>query len=277
MTCNSVVRAGANCWPAWSRLTIEDGPKVARPIRIYRRWSNRAQLPPDRDGVRWRRLPRRAGARSVPVAGEHRCAGDGRLDRGAERGDRRLAGRRHRPRSDRRAAGQAGRLPEVRVPFERGGRWFQFRNTGLQDQPALYVADAPGTKAGSCSTRTRWPPTAPSTVSGDRADQGRLAACVRDQREGLGLADLAGPGHRDRRGAARRGRLDQVGNAAWLTDGSGFYYMAPEPPVPGTEYLAESGARRILLHKIGTPQSEDEVVFAEPRAPRVVPGRAGQR
>src|SRR5579871_2814920 len=30
------------------------------------------------------------------------------------------------------------------VPFERGGRWFQFRNSGLQNQPALYVMEAPG-------------------------------------------------------------------------------------------------------------------------------------
>src|SRR5215470_13869894 len=33
--------------------------------------------------------------------------------------------------------------PRYGVPFERGGRWFQFRNSGLQDQPVLYVMDAP--------------------------------------------------------------------------------------------------------------------------------------
>ena len=29
------------------------------------------------------------------------------------------------------------------MPFERGGRWFSFRNSGLQDQPVLYVMDSP--------------------------------------------------------------------------------------------------------------------------------------
>src|ERR1700689_1475407 len=29
------------------------------------------------------------------------------------------------------------------VPFERGGRWFQTRNSGLQAQPVLYVMEAP--------------------------------------------------------------------------------------------------------------------------------------
>jgi hypothetical protein len=30
-----------------------------------------------------------------------------------------------------------------RVPFERGGRWFVTRNTGLQGQSVLYLMDAP--------------------------------------------------------------------------------------------------------------------------------------
>src|SRR5215475_11329980 len=33
--------------------------------------------------------------------------------------------------------------PRYGVPFERGGHWFQFRNSGLQDQPVLYVMDTP--------------------------------------------------------------------------------------------------------------------------------------
>jgi prolyl oligopeptidase len=52
--------------------------------------------------------------------------------------------------------------------------------------------------------------------------------------------------------------------AAWRKDGSGFYYCAPDRPPPGQEYLAEIRLRRIMFHKIGTDQSEDEVVFANP-------------
>src|SRR5215467_9134555 len=33
--------------------------------------------------------------------------------------------------------------PKHGVPFERGGRWFQFRNSGLQDQPVLFVMESP--------------------------------------------------------------------------------------------------------------------------------------
>ena len=30
------------------------------------------------------------------------------------------------------------------MPFERGGRWFQFRNPGLDAQPVLFLLDEPG-------------------------------------------------------------------------------------------------------------------------------------
>src|SRR5215469_11134585 len=33
--------------------------------------------------------------------------------------------------------------PRYGVPFERGGRWFQFRNPGLADQPVLHLMNAP--------------------------------------------------------------------------------------------------------------------------------------
>jgi prolyl oligopeptidase len=32
--------------------------------------------------------------------------------------------------------------PRFKAPFERGGRWFQLRNTGLQNQDVLYVMES---------------------------------------------------------------------------------------------------------------------------------------
>jgi prolyl oligopeptidase len=35
-------------------------------------------------------------------------------------------------------------FPKLGVPFERGGRWFQLRNAGLDAQPVLCLLDKPG-------------------------------------------------------------------------------------------------------------------------------------
>jgi prolyl oligopeptidase len=157
--------------------------------------------------------------------------------------------------------------PRLGVPFTRGGRWFQFRNSGLQDQPVLYVMDAPG-EAG----RELLDPNALSAdgtvavsgvaVSGD----GTLLAYatsasgsdwqtwrVRDTATGQDLADVI--------------EWSKFSTAAWRKDGSGFYYSAPQRPPAGAEYLAETGPRRILFHALSTGQDADEVVWSDPAHP----------
>ena len=150
------------------------------------------------------------------------------------------------------------------VPFERGGRWFQFRNDGLQNQPVLYLmadADEPGR-----------PLLDPNTLSEDGtaavasaavSSEGRLLAYaisvrgsdwqtwrVRDVESGEDLPDLV--------------EWSKFSEAAWRKDGSGFYYSAPTRPPEGAEYLAEIGVRRIFFHKIGSSQGDDELVYSTP-------------
>ncbi|HVB44760.1 MAG TPA: prolyl oligopeptidase family serine peptidase [Streptosporangiaceae bacterium] len=153
------------------------------------------------------------------------------------------------------------------VPFERGGRWFQFRNPGLRNQPALWVLAAPddegrllldpnalsadGTVAVSHVEVTHdgsWLAYATS-VSGSDWQTWR----VRDVGTGADLSDVVDWAKSD--------------GAAWRKDNSGFYYMAPERPPPGSEYLAQDSYRRIMSHRIGTAQDDDELVFSSPDNP----------
>ncbi|HXS63018.1 MAG TPA: prolyl oligopeptidase family serine peptidase [Streptosporangiaceae bacterium] len=153
------------------------------------------------------------------------------------------------------------------VPFERGGRWFQFRNSGLQNQPVLYVMDAPDTPGTVLLDPNAEDLDGTTAVSSAAvSDDGRLLAYsysvagsdwqtwrVRDVASGNDTDDLV--------------EWSKFSTAAWRKDGSGFYYSAPERPPAGEEYLAEIGLRRIMFHKIGTGQSEDEFVFASPENP----------
>jgi prolyl oligopeptidase len=157
--------------------------------------------------------------------------------------------------------------PKYGVPFERGGRWFEFRNSGLQDQAVLYVLDAPDDEGTVLLDPNALATDGTVAISGVAVtSDGSLLAYgtsaagsdwqtwrVRDTSTGTDLPDVV-----------EWAKSDDV---AWRKDKSGFYYMAPEPPAPGTEYLAESGLRRILFHRIGRPQSDDEVVFTHPEHP----------
>ena len=53
--------------------------------------------------------------------------------------------------------------------------------------------------------------------------------------------------------------------AAW--DGDGFYYSAYPAPEEGKEFSNANQNHLIYYHKIGTPQSEDTVVFSDPANP----------
>ncbi len=168
--------------------------------------------------------------------------------------------------------------PRVGVPFERGGRWFRFPQLRPPRSAGAVRHAGPGSRrAGRCSTRTRWRRTARSRSAAPRSPgDGTLLAYatsasgsdwqtwrVRDTSTGADLEDVV-----------EWAKSDGV---AWRKDKTGFYYMAPEPPAPGTEYLATSGLRRILFHRIGSPQADDEVVFAQAGTPGLVPASARHR
>ncbi|MGA2210946.1 MAG: prolyl oligopeptidase family serine peptidase [Acidimicrobiales bacterium] len=162
-------------------------------------------------------------------------------------------------------------FPRVGVPFERGGHWFQFRNSGLEDQQVLFVMESPEDLGR--------PLLDPNSFSGD-GTVAVTALSVSSDGQLVAYATSAGGSDwrtwRIRRVADGADLEDVVewskyGGAAFLGDGSGFFYEAPDRPAAGTELQAESRNLRILLHRCGTPQAEDEVVFAAPHEPEWVP------
>jgi prolyl oligopeptidase len=135
--------------------------------------------------------------------------------------------------------------PRLGAPFERGGHWFQWRNSGLQNQAVLYVMEDP-TAPGRVLLD-------PNVLAGDGTvsvssfaltqDGGRLAYAtndagsdwmtwhVRDVSTGHDLPDVVA--------------WAKFSDASWLKDGSGFYYGAPDPPAAGAELLAATSPRKL--------------------------------
>jgi prolyl oligopeptidase len=155
-------------------------------------------------------------------------------------------------------------FPRRFAPQERGGRYFQLRNTGLQNQDVLYVADAPdqegrmlldpntlspdGTVAVSqwaASKDGRWLAYAASSAGSDW-----LTWRVRDVNTGEDLPDLI--------------EWSKFSGAAWLPDSSGFYYAAYDPPPPGEAYTSTNYGQKVYLHRLGQAQEQDELIYQRP-------------
>jgi prolyl oligopeptidase len=155
--------------------------------------------------------------------------------------------------------------PKAGAPFERGGRWFQVQNSGIQDQSVLYVMAAPDDNCGEVLLD-------PNILSEDgtvavpdvaMSEDGSLLAYatsaegsdwrtwhVRDVASKVDRADIV--------------EWSKFGTASWRRDGSGFYYSAIERPKAGEEYTGKVGELRIFFHTLGTAQSDDDLVFEAP-------------
>jgi prolyl oligopeptidase len=161
--------------------------------------------------------------------------------------------------------------PRFDAPFERGGRWFQTRNRGLEDQSPLYVMSAPedegrvlldpnqmsedGTVALSELAVTDDGALLAYATSGAGSDW--MTWRVRDVETGEDLPDVI--------------EWSKFGSAAWLRDRSGLFYQTAERPEPGSEYLESTRFPRVAFHRTGTPQHEDTVVFEAPDEPDWIP------
>jgi len=163
-------------------------------------------------------------------------------------------------------------FPKQGVPSRRGQRWFQSRNSGLQNQPVLYVSATVGEEGRVLLDPNELSADGTVALSGlSITDDGSLLAYatsaggsdwmtwrVRDVATGEDLPDVV--------------EWSKFSGAAWVE--GGFCYGALEAPVPGQEYLAESRLLRVFLHRLGTSQADDELVFELPAEPELMPNAA---
>ena len=156
---------------------------------------------------------------------------------------------------------QVWNYPRIGVPHERGGRWFQLRNSGLQAQAVLYVMSSPQDEGRVLLD--------PNVLSDDGtvalmswavSTDGRLLAYgtsasgsdwvtwrIRNIDTSLDADDVL--------------EWSKFSGAAFDPTGSALFYVALDPPVAGREYLEESRIPRVMRHALGTPQADDTVVF----------------
>ncbi len=155
-------------------------------------------------------------------------------------------------------------FPKQWAPEKHGGRYFQLRNTGLQNQDVLVVMDHldqdarvlldpnslsdEGTVAfnvWSVSSDGRWLAYATSESGSDW-----LTWHVRDVDTGKDLPDCV--------------RWSKFCRAEWREDCAGFYYNRYDAPEKGKEITAQNYFQKVYFHRLGTSQEEDQLVYDKP-------------
>jgi prolyl oligopeptidase len=149
------------------------------------------------------------------------------------------------------------------APARRGTRYFYWHNTGLQNHNVLYWTEGLTGEPKVLLDPNTMSEDGTVAISGlNISDDGRYAAYaiadagsdwmkwrVREVVTGDDLPDLI--------------EWSKFSSAAWLKDGSGFFYQGYD--APAAEALkATNYFHKVFFHKLGTPQSEDPLIFDRP-------------
>jgi prolyl oligopeptidase len=152
------------------------------------------------------------------------------------------------------------------IPRVRSGVQFFTRNSGLQNQSVLYV-QAPGAEPRVLIDPNPWAKDgATALAEWQPSEDGKLLVyAVQDggtDWRTLKLRDVA-------TGQDLPDVIEWVKSSAiaWKKDGSGFYYSR-FPEQAGPKYLGVSLNQKLYFHKLGTPQSADQLIFEMPEHPK---------
>lgn len=159
------------------------------------------------------------------------------------------------------------RYDRLGLPRKRGDRYFFTRNNGQQNQSVLYVRDGNEGEGRVLIDPNAWAADGATALAewAPNEDGSRLLYSVQDGGTDwriVRVLDVATGEH-----LGDELRWIKFSGFAWAPDGSGFYYSRfPQPP-EGAAFQSTNLNQAVYFHRIGTPQSEDRLVYATPEQP----------
>lgn len=155
---------------------------------------------------------------------------------------------------------------KISAPFKRGDYTYFYKNDGLQAQSVLYRTDQDG------KTEVFLDPNKFS------ADATTSLAGISFSKDGSLVAYLISEGGSDWNkiiilDAKTKEQLDEpltdvkFSGASWRGD-DGFYYSSYDKPKEGSALAGMTDQHKVYFHKLGTKQSEDQLIFGGSAFPR---------
>lgn len=151
------------------------------------------------------------------------------------------------------------------APFKEGDWTYFYKNNGLQNQSVLYRQKGEGTPEIFLDPNTFSPDGTTSMAGIQFTEDGSLCAF----NTSAGGSDWASIVVMDARSKKILDTLEDVkfSGASWRGN-EGFYYSTYDKPKEGSQLAGKTDQHKLLYHKLGTPQSSDQLVFGGTEAQR---------
>ncbi|MBR1654993.1 MAG: S9 family peptidase [Prevotella sp.] len=155
---------------------------------------------------------------------------------------------------------------KVGTPFKRHGKWYFYKNDGLQNQSVLYVMDELGGTPRVFLDPNKLSDDGTVALKGIYFSHNGKYMAYSVSRSGSDWTEFYVMDVATGQLLDDHVEWTKFSGAAWYKDG--FYYSTYDRPTAGKEYSHINEGHKIYYHKIGTPQSEDELFYQNPAHPK---------
>jgi len=161
---------------------------------------------------------------------------------------------------------QLNNYPKVGMPYkENDGRYYFYKNDGLQNQSVLYRSNTPDGEAEVFLDPNKLSDDGTVALTGVYQSHDGKHTAYTISRSGSDWTEIYVMDTESKQLLDDHIEWAKFTGAAW--QGDGFYYSAYAKPEAGKEYSNANEYHKVYYHKLGTPQSMDRVVYENVNEP----------
>ncbi|MBG0782976.1 MAG: S9 family peptidase [Bacteroidales bacterium] len=155
--------------------------------------------------------------------------------------------------------------PKSGVPFKKGGRWYIFKNDGLQNQSVLYTMNDPAEEPQLLLDPNNFSKDGTIALGSlSPSDDGKhLAYSI--SRGGSDWNEIVVMKLNDQSMLADTVKWVKFSGISWFRDG--FFYSSYDAPDEGMALKGSNEFHKVYYHKLGTPQEADQLIFDDKKNP----------
>lgn len=155
--------------------------------------------------------------------------------------------------------------PKIGAPFRKGELYFFYKNDGLQNQSVLYVQKGLNGTPEVLLDPNKWSPDGTVRLSFIPSKDAKYAV-IGISKSGSDWQEYQVMEVATKKMLADKVEWVKVSGAAWA--GNGFFYSRYPAPEKGRELSTKNENHQVWFHKVGTAQSEDNLIYEDKANPQ---------